>query len=127
MLLFCRISAGIRDLITKRVVEFDHFYLARRTCFMEHKVNSVYEEAVYALNGLQSNSVVLQKAREERSAKAYKNLVDTERHLKTLGIKLEDLDALNVIHVAGTKGKGSTCAFSESILRKHGYKTGFYR
>ncbi|GFS37716.1 folylpolyglutamate synthase, mitochondrial [Trichonephila inaurata madagascariensis] len=126
MLLFCRISAGIRDLITKRVVEFDHFYQAQRTFFMEHKVNSVYEEAVYALNGLQSNSVVLQKAREERSAKAYKNLVDTERHLKTLGVKLEDLDALNIIHVAGTKGKGSTCAFSESILRKHGYKTGFY-
>ncbi|PRD34746.1 UNVERIFIED_CONTAM: Folylpolyglutamate synthase [Trichonephila clavipes] len=126
MLLFCRISAGIRDLITKRVVEFDHFYQARSTFFMEHKVNSVYEEAVYALNGLQSNSVVLQKAREERSAKSYKNLVDTERHLKTLGVKLEDLEALNIIHVAGTKGKGSTCAFSESILRKHGYKTGFY-
>lgn len=31
-----------------------------------------------------------------------------------------------MIHVAGTKGKGSTCAFCESILRHHGYKTGFY-
>ncbi|GFU16730.1 folylpolyglutamate synthase, mitochondrial [Nephila pilipes] len=93
---------------------------------MEAKAKSVYEEAVYALNGLQSNSSVLQKAREERSAKAYQNLIDTEKHLKTLGVKLEDLDALNIIHVAGTKGKGSTCAFSESILRKHGYKTGFY-
>jgi folylpolyglutamate synthase len=37
--------------------------------------------------------------------------------------KLEDY---SVIHVAGTKGKGSTCAFVESILRHHGYKTGFY-
>lgn len=125
-MLFSHIRAGIRSLITKRVVEFSHFYQARLSLFMEAKVNSVYEEAVYALNGLQSNSAVLQKAREERSAKAYKNLVDTERHLKTLGVKLEDLDALNIIHVAGTKGKGSTCAFSESILRKHGYKTGFY-
>lgn len=28
--------------------------------------------------------------------------------------------------VAGTKGKGSTCAFSESILRHAGYRTGLY-
>lgn len=31
-----------------------------------------------------------------------------------------------VIHVAGTKGKGSTCAMLASILGKGGYKTGFY-
>lgn len=39
---------------------------------------------------------------------------------------LNDLDKLSVIHVAGTKGKGSVCAFVESILRNYGYKTGFY-
>lgn len=31
----------------------------------------------------------------------------------------EDLDRLNVIHVAGTKGKGSVCAFVASILTQH--------
>ena len=31
-----------------------------------------------------------------------------------------------VIHIAGTKGKGSTAAFIESILRMAGYKTGLY-
>jgi folylpolyglutamate synthase len=30
-----------------------------------------------------------------------------------------------VVHVAGTKGKGSTCAFIESFLRTHGKRTGF--
>ena len=30
------------------------------------------------------------------------------------------------IHVTGTKGKGSTCAFSESILRYLGYRTGLF-
>ena len=37
------------------------------------------------------------------------------------------MDSLNVVHISGTKGKGSTCAFCESILRSHGYRTGFYR
>ncbi len=36
-----------------------------------------------------------------------------------------DIDALNVIHVAGTKGKGSTCAFVNSFLAAHGQRTGF--
>ncbi|MDO4939482.1 MAG: folylpolyglutamate synthase/dihydrofolate synthase family protein [Lachnospiraceae bacterium] len=33
---------------------------------------------------------------------------------------------LKFIHVAGTNGKGSTCAMIESVLRTQGYKTGFY-
>ncbi len=31
-----------------------------------------------------------------------------------------------VIHVAGTNGKGSTCAFCESVARAAGYKTGLF-
>ena len=31
-----------------------------------------------------------------------------------------------VIHVAGTKGKGSTCAFLETVLRECGFRTGLY-
>ncbi len=34
--------------------------------------------------------------------------------------------AYPVIHVAGTNGKGSTCAMIESILTAAGYRTGFY-
>ena len=33
---------------------------------------------------------------------------------------------LKFIHVAGTNGKGSTCAMLSSILRQAGYKTGLY-
>jgi folylpolyglutamate synthase len=40
---------------------------------------------------------------------------------------MDELNALRVIHVSGTKGKGSTCAFAESLLRHLGYRTGFYR
>ena len=30
------------------------------------------------------------------------------------------------IHVAGSKGKGSTCAMLESVLRRAGYRTGLF-
>ncbi|XP_010937530.1 folylpolyglutamate synthase isoform X4 [Elaeis guineensis] len=45
-------------------------------------------------------------------------------------LKMLELDGpisrLKVIHVAGTKGKGSTCAFTESILRCCGFRTGLF-
>lgn len=46
-------------------------------------------------------------------------------YLKILDLE-ESLSQLKVIHVAGTKGKGSTCTFVESILRKYGFRTGLY-
>lgn len=33
---------------------------------------------------------------------------------------------LRIVHVAGTNGKGSTCAFLASILQEAGYKTGLF-
>eukprot|EP00727_Mastigamoeba_balamuthi_P011538 m51a1_g7006 putative folylpolyglutamate mitochondrial-like (571) ;mRNA; r:230436-233038 len=53
-------------------------------------------------------------------------LAAMRRHLEALGIAQPELSRLNMVHVTGTKGKGSTCAFIESILRAHGRKTGLY-
>ncbi|KAI4135145.1 MAG: hypothetical protein LQ341_005922, partial [Variospora aurantia] len=39
----------------------------------------------------------------------------------------DNVNGLNVIHVSGTKGKGSTCAFINSFLTAHGERTGFPR
>lgn len=35
-------------------------------------------------------------------------------------------DDYGIIHVAGSKGKGSTCAFAAAILRSAGYRVGLY-
>ena len=40
-------------------------------------------------------------------------------YLKRIGYQPDDLNKLNVVHITGTKGKGSTSAFTERVLRTH--------
>ncbi|XP_019858163.1 PREDICTED: folylpolyglutamate synthase, mitochondrial-like isoform X2 [Amphimedon queenslandica] len=87
---------------------------------------SDYERAVSALNGLQSNFQVLSEMRKQPRGRGKHIFSKTPEFLSRVGIDVTELDSLNVIHVAGTKGKGSVCAMCESILRAHGLKTGFY-
>ena len=51
------------------------------------------------------------------------NLERMHAFLKGLG---DPHQALKVIHVAGSKGKGSTCAMIASILKEAGYSVGLY-
>ena len=47
----------------------------------------------------------------------------TEELLERLG---RPQDRLRIVHVAGTNGKGSTCAFTAGILQAAGYKVGLF-
>lgn len=49
-----------------------------------------------------------------------------ERIKKLLEILDNPHDGIQVIHVAGTNGKGSTSAMIDSILRAHGFRVGLY-
>ncbi|KAK9791368.1 hypothetical protein WJX73_000093 [Symbiochloris irregularis] len=81
---------------------------------------SEWTEALDALDTLISG-----KPRSDGGV-AWKNGFDMMRvYLQRLSIDTR-LKELSVIHVAGTKGKGSTCAFVESMLRSCGYRTGLY-
>ncbi|KAM9370786.1 folylpolyglutamate synthase, mitochondrial [Phaethornis superciliosus] len=84
-----------------------------------------YQDAIRTLNTLQTNASYLEQVKRERGdpqaqLEAMKDFLERSR------LKVEDLDRLNIIHVTGTKGKGSACAFTECILRSYGLKTGFY-
>ncbi|CAF4534495.1 unnamed protein product [Rotaria sp. Silwood1] len=79
------------------------------------------KEAISTLNALQTNQSSLRST--DQRGKSIHNIL---RYLSFLNVQLDQIDKLNIIHVAGTKGKGSTCAFAESILRQYGYKTGFF-
>ncbi|KAF6207281.1 hypothetical protein GE061_018522 [Apolygus lucorum] len=84
-----------------------------------------YQETIAALNGLQSGARSLQNSAESPSQS--KNLKESLKYLQRCGVSLDVFEEqVPVIHVSGTKGKGSTCAICESILRSHGYRTGLY-
>ncbi|XP_064891976.1 folylpolyglutamate synthase, mitochondrial isoform X3 [Columba livia] len=84
-----------------------------------------YQDAIRTLNTLQTNASYLEQVKRERGD-PQAQLEAMRGFLERSGLKVEDLDRLNIIHVTGTKGKGSACAFTECILRGYGLKTGFY-
>ncbi len=63
---------------------------------------------------------------EEIPAYPYKESLKLERVKEFLDRIGKPQKNLKCLHVAGTKGKGSSCAFLAFILRQAGYKTGLY-
>ncbi|XP_010552856.1 PREDICTED: folylpolyglutamate synthase [Tarenaya hassleriana] len=78
-----------------------------------------YAEALDALS-----SLITKRSRADKSNKGdrFELVFD---YLKILNLE-EEISKMKVIHVAGTKGKGSTCTFTESILRNYGFRTGLF-
>ncbi|PWZ05945.1 Folylpolyglutamate synthase [Zea mays] len=78
-----------------------------------------YEEVLGRLS-----SLITQKVRANSANRG--NQWDLmEHYVKILELE-ESIARMKVIHVAGTKGKGSTCTFTESILRSCGFHTGLF-
>nr|GMD02043.1 folylpolyglutamate synthase isoform X1 [Ipomoea batatas] len=78
-----------------------------------------YEEAMEALSSLITKR---SRADKSNSGDRFELLFD---YIKILELE-EPIKQMKVIHVAGTKGKGSTCTFTESILRNCGFHTGLF-
>lgn len=65
--------------------------------------------------------------RQQIHDEANMNLRETEKFLERIDVfDMNILDTLSVIHVSGSKGKGSVCTFTEAILRENNVKTGLF-
>ncbi|KAL7147748.1 hypothetical protein ABFS83_06G127700 [Erythranthe nasuta] len=86
---------------------------------MSEDTVSPYDEAMEALS-----SLITKRSRADKSNKGdrFDLLFD---YVKILELE-EPIKQMKIIHVAGTKGKGSTCTFTESILRNCGFRTGLF-
>ncbi|KAF5388454.1 hypothetical protein D9615_000534 [Tricholomella constricta] len=99
------------------------------TAFSSRKMSTrSYKDAVDQLNSLQSNAAALEAVRASGGRLSEFAIPEMLEYLGRIGYTPSDLNALNVIHITGTKGKGSTCAFTDSILRHAlpGKKIGLY-
>ncbi|KAL7620229.1 Folylpolyglutamate synthetase [Parahypoxylon ruwenzoriense] len=78
-----------------------------------------YNDAIDALNSLQTPYVVVEARRKAGIRPDASSIAEMQVYLHRIGYAPSDLDHLNIMHVAGTKGKGSTCAFAASILSQY--------
>ncbi|KAL6581020.1 Folylpolyglutamate synthase [Orobanche minor] len=85
----------------------------------ENLVVSKYDEAMDALSSLITKRT---RADTKNWGDRFHLLFD---YVKILELE-ESIKEMKIIHVAGTKGKGSTCTFAESILRNCGFHTGLF-
>ncbi|XP_039479135.1 putative folylpolyglutamate synthase [Drosophila santomea] len=84
-----------------------------------------YLDAIKQLNSYQVLEPTSGRATTKSSRKEQDPVIEqTLECLEKSGFTKKDLMAIPVIQVAGSKGRGSTCAIVESILRCHGVKTG---
>ncbi|KAH6685443.1 folylpolyglutamate synthase [Plectosphaerella plurivora] len=78
-----------------------------------------YGDAIDALNSLQTPFEVVEARRKAGVRPDEAAIREMRAYLARIGHTPADLSRLNVVHVAGTKGKGTTCAFTDSILNHH--------
>lgn len=63
---------------------------------------------------------------EKKDGYDYRESFKLERMAKICSLLGDPQEDINSIHIAGTKGKGSTCAMVHSILRSAGFRVGLY-
>lgn len=90
-----------------------------RRCYITHEQPRDYSATVAALNSLQSNSSIVEDIKNKGHGWNRFAIPQMIGWVRRIGYEPSDLDQLNPIHIAGTKGKGSTSTFISSILAEY--------
>ena len=97
------------------------------------------QDAITSLNSLQTSFAVLEERRrqghkmDDSAVREMREWISRAGYnvyfpllaqvvaimLKIILLQMHELNNLNIVHVAGTKGKGTTCAYVDSILNQH--------
>ncbi|KAI4159953.1 MAG: hypothetical protein LQ342_006169 [Letrouitia transgressa] len=79
----------------------------------------MFQDAVAALNTLQTNFSVIDAIRRSGKSMNKQAIPEMIEWCRKTGYEPSDFNRLRLIHIAGTKGKGSTSAFISSILAQY--------
>lgn len=79
-----------------------------------------YAGSLAALDSTQQRGASLRRAYDTRT----QCLAAMRVYLRRVGLDEAALARIPTLHVTGSKGKGSTCAFVEAVLRAKGLRTG---
>jgi len=74
-------------------------------------VSRTYNDAIDTLNTFQTPWHIIEERKKAGIRPDAESIREMKIYLARIGYSLDDLTRLNILHVAGTKGKGSTCAF----------------
>ncbi|KAI1942771.1 Folylpolyglutamate synthetase [Ophidiomyces ophidiicola] len=78
-----------------------------------------FHGAVERLNSTQTGFKIVEERRRCPRLWEPFALEQMRQWLRRIGHSTADLNRLNIVHVAGTKGKGTTCAYVNSILHQY--------
>ncbi|XP_012085952.1 folylpolyglutamate synthase isoform X2 [Jatropha curcas] len=108
--------------VSYQVMEETESNVAVKDFLQDPPLSNSYETAMEALSSLITRP---KRGIQSSIGGKYGKLDRMHVYLKILDLE-EQITGLRIIHVAGTKGKGSTCTFSEAILRECGFRTGLF-
>ncbi|CAI9103046.1 OLC1v1001475C1 [Oldenlandia corymbosa var. corymbosa] len=130
--------SGVRELHSQMIFRHQGFSISQastQTVEMEENNMMTEEETVQltttptsyesAMDALSSLITRQKRGDPSKIAGTYSKLDRMSMYTQILGLE-KHLAGLKIIHVAGTKGKGSTCAFCEAIMRECGFRTGLF-
>ncbi|ERF75968.1 hypothetical protein EPUS_01334 [Endocarpon pusillum Z07020] len=82
-------------------------------------MSRTYADAVASLNTLQSNFAVVDAIRKSGRSMNKLAIPEMVEWVQKIGYQPDDFNRMDLIHIAGTKGKGSTSAFISSVLSQY--------